>query len=379
MAVVALGAPTASFFACASRDEGVLPAHVGPPGSDDDDSIIDLEDSGGPPPVDAPGFCGNQIHQAIANAPNLYFVLDASGSMAAPAPGGTRYEVVREAAIELVRSLGPLIKIGAALFPHEATQGSPCHTGDQVFAVQQGDAITGTDGPVTAGFKNATDVAPEGGTPTAATLEELYPILSTLSGKTAVLLLTDGGPNCNPDATCTLDDCLVNIEGQCTPPDVNCCDPNVLPQGQLNCLDRAATLAAIGDLADLGIDVYVIGIAGSEKYETTLSQMAIVGGAATPNAPFYYKVDDLTKLTDVFGEIASVVVSCEFDLLDPPEEPGFTNVYLDFELLPLDPIDGWDWKSEATVELRGEACNRLKNGQVKQVQIVSGCPTETPK
>lgn len=374
----AMAAPAAGFVACSEDDRAGLPGHAKPPG--EDAGLIELPDSSTPPPPDASGYCGNQIHQAIANAPNLYFVLDASGSMTAPAPGGgTRYSAVRDAALALVRNLGPLIKIGAAVFPFQATPANPCRTGEQVFAVQQGDAITGTDGPVTNGFESATDIDPVGGTPTAATLVELAPTLLALTGETAVLLLTDGAPNCNEDASCPIDDCMTNLAGQCQPPEVNCCDPNVLPDGPLNCLDRAATLAAVSDLSSAGIDVYVIGITGSELFETTLSQMAIVGGAPTATAPFYYKVDDLTTLIDVFGDIASVVVSCEFDVLDPPDETGFTNVYLDYELLPFDPIDGWDWKSETVVELHGDACARLKNGMVKQVQIVSGCPTETPK
>src|SRR5262245_48724403 len=51
----------------------------------------------GPPPVDADasGICGNEVHPLIVDAPNLYFVLDASGSMKAPAGNGTLYDAVR--------------------------------------------------------------------------------------------------------------------------------------------------------------------------------------------------------------------------------------------------------------------------------------------
>src|SRR4051812_30807987 len=59
-----------------------------------------IDDAGpdGPPDPDAGGFCGNQIHQVLTHAPNLYFVFDVSGSMASPGGGGyTRYQLVQHA------------------------------------------------------------------------------------------------------------------------------------------------------------------------------------------------------------------------------------------------------------------------------------------
>ena len=61
--------------------------------------------------------------------------------------------------------------------------------------------------------------------------------------------------------------------------------------------------------------------------------------------------------------------------MNPPPMPGDTNVYLDSSVLPYGAADGWTWKDPTTVELHGAACDELKTGQVKQVQIVSGCPT----
>ena len=66
-------------------------------------------------------------------------------------------------------------------------------------------------------------------------------------------------------------------------------------------------------------------------------------------------------------------------MADPPEEPGFTNVYLDCDLLPQDPANGWLWQDTETVVLQGEACAKLKAGAVSRVHIVTGCPTEVPR
>ncbi|WP_437711186.1 vWA domain-containing protein [Sorangium sp. So ce448] len=344
----------------------------------------DAEDPSGPPAADAGGLCGNRIHQVeIAEAPNIYFVLDASGSMLSPASSrsnATRYDRVREAAVDLVRNLGPLINVGAAVFPLDATDEAPCRPGGEVFAVTPGAPFAeGQEGSTTTSrFRAATRAAPLGGTPTAATLAALTPKLVELPGKTIVVLATDGGPNCNSSASCEADGCIANIEQQCPDPEENCCSP-LGPSGPEGCLDRDDTVAAIERLAASGIEVYVVGIPGSEFYGDVLDQMALAGGAAQFVSPFYFKVDNLDTLGNVLSKIASIVVSCEFDLVDPPPEAGQTNVYLDDELVAYDPENGWRWKSPAVVELLGEACTKLKSGRVGQVQIVSGCPTEVAR
>ena len=159
---------------------------------------------------------------------------------------------------------------------------------------------------------------------------------------------------------------------------MNCCAANQ-PYGPSSCIDRDDTVAAIEALASAGIDVYVIGVPGSEVYASVLDEMAQAGNVPQPSPPYYYRVDDVAALGGVLSQIASVAISCAFDLVDPPPVPGNTNVYLDGIVLPYDVIDGWKWKTSSVVELVGEACTRLKTGQVATVQIVSGCPTEVPK
>jgi hypothetical protein len=358
---------------CGEERPGGAPRR--PDGGSGDDGGLHVGDAGGPPPPDAGGLCGNQIHQLINDTPNIYFLLDASGSMSAEAPGNTtRYERVQEAAVDLVRNLGPLINVGAAVFPLDASSGDSCHAGGEVLAVRPGDPyVEGqSTGPTTKAFRSAISLVPYGGTPTAATLEGLTPALLDLSGRTIVVLATDGGPNCNFEAECPPEECMPYVEGQC---DASCCEPSGAA-GPSSCVDRAATVAAVAALADAGIDVYVIGIPGSELYGGVLDDMALAGGAPQFVSPFYYKVDNLDTLGSVLAEIAAVVISCEFDVQDAPPEEGKTNVYLDQEIVPYSETSGWRWKTETVVELVGEACQRVKSGKVRQVQIVSGCPTE---
>ena len=342
-------------------------------------SFVDDAGTDGPPALDASGFCGNQIHQVSSHAPNLYFVFDISGSMASPAGGGfSRYQLVQHSAVQLVETLGPLINVGAAVFPKGATAAEPCRVGGEVFPVSPGDPIMPSTGPTTEGFIAATSVEPVGGTPTAATLTALKPGLLALKGRTIVLLATDGGPNCNTALSCAVDQCIPNLEGQCKPFGANCCAP-AGASGPAGCVDHDATVHAVSEIASAGIPVYVIGIPGSELYASVLDDMAVAGGAPQQGPPSYYAVDDLGELEQVFQSIAGMFVSCRYVLTSPPADEAHTNVYFDQGVLPADPVNGWVWASPMEIDLVGAACAKLKSGVVKQVQIVSGCPTQQPK
>lgn len=364
---------------CSSDDRprgvGSLPVPV-PEAGDEFEAGIG---GNGPPLPDAGGYCGNEVHQLIVDAPNLYFVLDASGSMSEAAPsGGNRYDAVRIAIVNLVRNLGPLAKVGAAVLPKKGS-GSECVAGEEVFPVTQGDPITGSDGPTTTGIRLSTITNPTGGTPVSATITNLTPTLLGLSGETYVVIATDGGPNCNDTATCDASSCMLNVEHHpaCNPV-LNCCAPGQVG-GPSFCVDQVATIDAIEKLVAGGLHVAVLGIPGSETYAAVLDAMAVAGGLSRPTSPKYYRVDQLDELGPVLAEIAKVAVTCDFTLTDPPQEAGFTNVYLDGKVLTYNVPGGWVWKPPATVRLLGDACDRVLAGKVVNVQIVSGCPTEMPK
>lgn len=334
-----------------------------------------------PPPPDAGFLCGQLITQVHKDPPNVYFVLDTSGSMATPVGVSTRFTLVHGAAVDLVQSLGGLLNVGAALFPLAVTNDDACHAGGEVLPVTPGDMLDINT------FAQLTDASPFGGTPTAATLEALYPTLTKLPGRTIVVLATDGGPNCDAGAMCGAEDCMDNIESACTqsvcctPTGPSCCGPDT-KNGALNCIDRKASVAAVAKLAAAGIRVYVVGVPGSETYGTVLDQMALVSGAPQIAPPFYYKVEDYSSLSGTLASIAAIEVSCDFDLVTPPPDATRVNVYLDDDVLLQDPDNGWVWGLTTplhVVQLRGDACQRLKSGKVKQVQIAAGCPTMGPK
>lgn len=345
----------------------------------------------GPPPQDASGYCGNQFFDVTPEPPNLYFVIDRSGSMlgfAYPGSDQTKLTAVRIAAMDVIVDLGHRVNVGAAVFP-----GNPfvneCSVGKEVLSTRPGDmpgTFEGEAGPVAQAFSAATNLPAKGGTPIAATLTLLAPTLRALEGKTAVVLMTDGGPNCSLAHQCGPEDCIWNIEGGqlagewCTP-SYNCCDPAIpYGPGALSCLDGSATVAAVADLRDAGIRTYVVGIPGSEYYVALLDQLATVGGSARPGATRYYRVDDVTNLGSTLAAIGKrALITCEFSLDQPPPDPDFVNVYLDSTLVPYDEEDGWSWTGDTSLALNGEACDRLESGEVATVQVVAGCPTQQPR
>src|SRR4051812_536916 len=126
-------------------------------------------------------LCGNQQIPAVIDPPNLYFIVDRSGSMGEILPGSgySKYENARIAISKMLRVIGHRVRYGAGVFP--AFSGSDgCEPGLQIFATVAGDpptfAESGTDGPhLTSLLTQLGQITPDGATPTAATLRALEP------------------------------------------------------------------------------------------------------------------------------------------------------------------------------------------------------------
>jgi hypothetical protein len=313
----------------------------------------------------------------FVDPPIIYFVLDRSGSMHTP----DKWTQVRVTVGKIMRSLGPRANFGAAMFP--ALGEDACAPGKQVMPVRNGDPPSSSvDGPTTSTLLAVTRVAPGGGTPTGATLENVLGDLGRIAGRKFVILATDGAPNCNANASCSFDQCQLNIENIPGCPrygPLNCCEP---PEGfRENCNDGPRTLAAIGALRSAGIPTYVVGLPGANPYAALLDQMAEAGGTARNGSPKYYAIDTATEsvmLAALKKIAAQIAGTCVFELKEPPADPRLVNVYLDDVILPFEPNDGWAIDGK-TVTLVGSACERVKNGDVLDVRIIAGCPRVEPK
>jgi hypothetical protein len=321
------------------------------------------------------GVCACADEPLLGDPPNLYFVLDRSASMQEEGKWGTIVSAIGS----LVVDLGPRALVGAAVFPDP--QYDSCAPGIEVVPLRRGDSPAGTVGPTGSAFITELGaLSANGGTPTAATLDALAPMLAKLPGKTYVILATDGGPNCDATASCDVSDCELNIESvesACTPDTThNCCaDPNY--GSNLSCLDAQPTVDAVTAIAQSGIPVFVVGVPGSAPYAALLDRLAQAGGTPRSSEPLYYAVST-AALADftaaIFSIAATITGTCTLTLDDAPPDPMSVNVFLDEKVLPQTGANGWTLSGE-TVTILGQSCQEILSGAVLDVRVVAGCPT----
>src|SRR4051812_34454256 len=125
------------------------------------------------------GLCGDQRIPAIIDPPNLYFVVDRSGSMTDPLSGSpsSKFENARVAISVMLRAVGHRVRYAAAVYPAYLNE-SGCAPGMQIFPITAGDspkyAARGENGLVLQELLDRLGAnPPSGGTPTAATLRQL--------------------------------------------------------------------------------------------------------------------------------------------------------------------------------------------------------------
>jgi hypothetical protein len=355
-------------------------ASAGVPFSDGGGTVLS-PNSGGPPMCSLGpngGVCACVDQPLLIDPPNLYFVLDRSGSMNAD----NKWPTVIATLGQLVVALGPRANLGAAVFPSPGGEApDQCEAGVEVFPTRPGDSPAGRAGPTaTTLLEVLGQIAAAGGTPTAATLAALAPHVEALPGKTFVILATDGGPNCDAALTCNVSDCQPNLEGDlgCPVAGPSCCTPDTA--GAEACLDRDATVAAVTALSASGIPVYVVGVPGTGPYGQpgqVLDLLARAGGTARGSEPEFYQVTstDQAALKSVLFRIAALATaSCTLTLNNAPPDPSNVNVFLDEQPIAQAGPDGWTIDGQ-TVTIVGQSCARITSGSVLDVRVVAGCPT----
>lgn len=330
-------------------------------------------------------LCGNQQIPAVSDPPNLYFIVDRSGSMGDPLSGSpfSKFENARIAISVMLRAVGHRVRYAAGVYPAYLNQDG-CAPGMSIFPITAGDspkyAARGENGPVLIELLDRLGSnPPSGGTPTAATLRELQSEVLGLEGKkTYVVLITDGAPNCNLALRCGVDACIPNIEhftlnGVACDDTFNCCSPKT---GGGDCVDAEDSEAAVADYEKAGVDTFVVGMPGSEAYRAMLNRLAVAGNTARTGNTQYYAVSDTDQLTAALRAIgAQVAISCDLPLSATPEDPGLVNVYFDDQVVPKSDVDGWRYLDENTIQFVGTTCDTLTAGNVLNVQVLSGCPS----
>jgi len=381
--------PTIAWLGC--QDEARPPPATDPvPGPPEQGSLVEPDPA---PSLDTISPCGAATAKLEFVRPNLYFAIDASGSMTERIPRGdaanyepgtapySRYAALALAIEALLARVGHRVNYGATLFPREADS---CDEGEEIRALAPGDdvsfAVSGELGPKLQSFMfYVRRRAPDGGTPVTLALRALAPPLGAAGPNTYLFLVTDGGPNCRPELACGLETCMPNLERLRISDDlvcddrINCCDESLF--GPINCLDADGSLEAVEDLAAAGVKTIVIGMPGSEAYADVLDRLAVAGGAARADTPRFYQVADADALLATVSALGlTVAMSCTIQLTEPPPDPTLVNLFFDGQVVPNDPVDGWTFADESTVRVQGAACALLEGGQVLQADVVAGCP-----
>lgn len=290
--------------------------------------------------------------------PTVMFVVDRSGSMNTRfSSAGSRWAVLGKALAKALPPVDPTMALGLLVFPlagssrNDTSCGLP-GTVNLMPALHNAQPLLGILGSTGAG----------GATPTADAIslagKALLGLRSSKSAR-AMVLATDGGPNCN--SALDPSSCVCADSGQ------NCRRDGAL------CLDDKRTVSRIGGFADQGIPTYVIGI-GNDASAATLDAMAVAGGRPQVNASHkFYGVTNESELDAALVTIRDQVGKCTYLTTSVPDEMGTIRLFIDGKLIPYDPIDGWVFidKKNGEIVLAGAACALVTNSPLNVVAEVS--------
>jgi len=279
--------------------------------------------------------------------PRVMFVLDKSGSMDS-AFGTLRLSRWRSLTTALSNVLPPVdqtMELGALLFPSGA--GDTCSVSSSAN-LQPG---FGNVGPMLT-LMRAT--APSGHTPTAMAMYQAASVLVANRAATsarALVLATDGAPNCNASLnpnTCACASGSGGVGGRCLQ--------------SILCLDDARSISTIASLEQINLPTYVIGIQDTSSAAIeVLNQMAIAGGRPRAGAQAYYAVSSEPELESALTAIRNQVGKCVYLTSSVPDELGSIVLSVNGSVVPYDPNghDGWWWsnKSNGELEIEGHACD----------------------
>lgn len=277
--------------------------------------------------------------------PNVMFLVDRSTSMAAPgecASGddcGTKWEQML--------ALGPYLDVvqgrarfGLSVFPSPNVVNDSCGVADGLM-------VPLSDAPDIAQqiMQALQSLGPNGRTPIAAALDEASTVgLDDPTRDNVLVLLTDGQPNC-----------------ACTEGDSVC--------------EHDEAVAAVQRLAgaEVPITVDIIGFgASATEAGATLSAMAEAAGTALPGETKYFEARTIEELVERLFQLTAAAAPCRFALDDFPAPEDLT-VHVDDGVVAACAeeagcTNGYTYdQSNGTVELHGDACQAIRDGQCHDI------------
>jgi hypothetical protein len=287
-------------------------------------------------------LCGGQSFASQRVRPDLLLVLDRSCSMRQRVGGVRKWQAAVDAIDGLTREFDDQLRFGLVLFPD--TVGNQCRQGD--IPIPLGD---GNGPPIRDLLRRALDDMdpnwPDGpcvtnidsGVAKAAT----DPALADPARPHYLMLITDG-----EQAGCSADG------------------------------GNDGTVRTLEALDHGGVSTFVVGF-GAEVSAQWLTRFSDAGGVPRAGDPRYHQADDAPALLATLRDIAGQVTSCEFRLDAVPPDPLDLAAFFDREeRVPRDAAhqQGWDYDPATNaVTFFGPACERLRQHQVADVDIVFGC------
>jgi hypothetical protein len=303
----------------------------------------------------AEGTCGETTITANRAPVDIFIVLDRSGSMAysisedcyCTVSGGggqrcsnttnctDRLTAVKNAAEQVINA-NPTINWGLELY--SSPGGADCSV-----SLTPQVPISATAGPTIVSDLGSATAANH--TPTAAAINAASMYVQTVNdgNSKAILLATDGMPNC--------------VGGKVNEND-----------------DMPATTAAVAGAYAAGIPVYVVGM-GPQQSITNLNQLAVAGGTTQ-----YYPADSVQALSDALAAISKIVsTTCEFQTPMTPPDNSKVYVYVDKKFVDQSVDNGWTFGATSSdIVLTGTYCADMLAGVTSTVQIIFGCADYIP-
>lgn len=279
--------------------------------------------------------------------PTVILLLDQSGSMSNDFGNSSRWNAMVDTLTDenngLINMHDDQVRFGLALYTSDGGfEGGEC---PMLTSVAAGDYT----------FTEIDDLlansGPEGDTPTGESLQAVAEQMAndaTIPGDKLIILATDGEPD-------------------------TCDQPNP-QQGQ------GVAVAAAQAAFDMGIETRVISV-GDDVGASHLQDMANAGRGYTvggdTDAPYYQALDS-DALAGAFDDIITSAVSCTFSVDGTVDMANACEGEVRLDGQALDCGTQWEMVDASTLQLIGDACNTLKDGENHEVDATWSCGVYIP-
>jgi hypothetical protein len=301
----------------------------------------DAGEDGGGSEDGGDGGCGSVVLQGSLIPGNVVVVFDQSLSMnQAFGDAGPKYKVARDALVAAVMPIQNELNLGAIFQPTGAEDGGVCppvaplsQDPPQIPLMDGGAFLTAWSDHFMPPWKLLL------GTPLGAALDQANSaLMSPPPGKTAVVVMTDGEPNCGESLS--------------------------------------SILLPVQEMATRGIPTFVVGLPGASGAKV-LMDIADAGGTGNYLLP----ADELALQNELSQIASNSLDQCTIQLTPPPPDP--TQVHLvvtstgtgnTYQISPDAGGGGWELThNDQTAVLLGGTCALAEDGGFSKIEFDYGC------